>query len=286
MNQKILQAAKSLLESQQSPNFSASDALIVAIGYTYTDAEKAFQLLNQALLEAPNILPFPAILLRLIQKHTKDQDLVKIRLKELYFKIVNYHHFLYEHYDLEEEGLPCNPMIIGQLQDPLFLSLLIEANESLIQIGHSLQENVLEIIQWNELTIYTMNEKLWDKTTSCYQSYDSRKNIYIPATHLNGFAPLVGEVPTQERAEQMLVALNQVLHKDSQINVLERWMLQRGLLRYDFVEDAALIRHELLQLFTERGFYDNYDRKTYEPFTNHQSLQAAALAIDLIRQTR
>ena len=50
-----------------------------------------------------------------------------------------------------------------KVQDPIFHAFLNWSNESLIQIGGVLGEDVLDIIEKYELSVYCINERLWDE---------------------------------------------------------------------------------------------------------------------------
>ncbi|MBK7872791.1 MAG: hypothetical protein IPJ74_19995 [Saprospiraceae bacterium] len=171
------------------------------------------------------------------------------------------------------------------MQDPVFLALLTLANESLIKIGHILGEDVLEIIQWHELTIYSMNEKLWDEVGGGYKAFHIITKELQPLEGLRTFIPLAGEVPTQDQAECMLIELERDLFAYP-INIWEGWLLYQGLLRYDFNDLAAKLRRFFWESVTEFGCYENFNAQTGEPIlgvNKAQSPVAAALMIDFLK---
>ncbi len=92
----------------------------------------------------------------------------------MYKKVLAKHKNLYDLFDPLEEGLPAT----GNIQDPLFLMALTWSNESLIHLGHMLNFDVLDVIQWHELTIYSMNDKLWDDECGGYQLYNLAEEQY------------------------------------------------------------------------------------------------------------
>lgn len=198
------------------------------------------------------------------------------------------------------------------IQDPLFNAILAKSNEALIEIGGLLGEDVSEIIHWNELTLYSMNEKLWDEEWGIYNAFDLRNNEIIPGETSNGLIPLFGGIPTQEQAEQMLKLFNHEAFSGSSKNqtwlcptyslladdvdyekywrgpvwVNMNWMLYYGLLHYDFEKEAEKIREHTLELLSRYGFFEYFDpRKSIEQkagYGTNQFSWSAALCIDLL----
>lgn len=170
------------------------------------------------------------------------------------------------------------------IQDPLFNGILCWSNEALIKIGDLLGEDISEPMQWHELTIWSMNDKLWDEERGLYNAYDLRQQELIPVYTSSGLMPLCGEVPTQEQAEAMLLTLEsghfggkrkdirlcptyslQAENVDFKkywrgpvwINL--NWLLYRGLLRYDMDKVAERVKQDSLALLSEQGFYEYFD---------------------------
>ena len=199
------------------------------------------------------------------------------------------------------------------IQDPLFNAILIWSNESLIKIGHLLGEDVSELISWNELSIYSMNEKLWDAERGMYNAYDLANDQLIEVHTSSGLMPMIGEVPTQEQAEQMLLTLEgpafQLNHPDfytcptysltaanidyqkywrGPIWINMNWLLYHGLLRYDMEEAAQIIKQNSLALIKEFGFHEYFDprKKEVENLAcgTDQFSWTAALCIDLLAE--
>ncbi|MCB9039508.1 MAG: glycoside hydrolase [Lewinellaceae bacterium] len=170
------------------------------------------------------------------------------------------------------------------IQDPLFNGVLAWSNECLVQIGGLLGEDVTEIVQWDELTRYSMNEKLWDEERGLYNAYDLRNEELIPVYTSSGLMPLCGDVPTQEQAEKMLLTLESELFggKRTDIHLCPtysllaedvdfkkywrgpvwinmNWLLYHGLLRYDMEDMAARVRQHSLELLEKHGIYEYFD---------------------------
>ncbi len=183
-------------------------------------------------------------------------------------------------YDDERIYADC-PFLI---QDPLFNGVLSWSNEALIKIGSLIGEDIAEPMQWHELTIWSMNEKLWDEEWGIYNAYDLRAQEIIPVETSSGFMPLCGEVPDQEQAEAMLRTLESaafggrpeetwlcptysLLAEDVNFQKYWRgpvwinlnWLLYRGLLRYDMEEMAERVKQHSLQLLDAHGFFEYFD---------------------------
>lgn len=146
-------------------------------------------------------------------------------LKELFPKIVQFHHYLYQNRDIHEEGLcfiqhPLEDVLKENLhwnneqpfkiQDPFFNAILIWSNEMLIRIAEVLEEDVTELVQWYELGVHTFNEKLWDEEFGIYNAWDLITDKVIPIEGITGILPLIGGIPDIGQALQMLDLTHEV----------------------------------------------------------------------------
>ncbi len=282
LNTKLLRAARAILEQNSANLPNQEDWLWCCLGYAHLDEEFARSLLSEHLRLGQVHLPLEGMMLWHLYRNSRNKHLAKSYVAQYYPEILTLHRHWYDQCDPEEEGLPINKGV----QDPVFLTALTWSNESLIHLGHILDKDVLEIIQWHELTIFSMNEKLWNDTCTGYQAFDVTTGTLRQVEGLKRFLPMAGEIPTQDQAECMLLKLERVLKK-TQLGVLESWLLYYGLRRYDFVDLAARLRRFLLESMTSFGCYDYYHPFTGEPIlkeTNVQSPVAAALGIDLLKK--
>ena len=197
------------------------------------------------------------------------------------------------------------------IQDPLFNGILSWSNEALIQIGSLIGEDITEPMHWYELTVWSMNEKLWDEARGIYNAYDLRAGEIIPVHTSSGLVPLCGEVPTQEQAEAMLRTLEGPVFggKDPEVLLCPtyslqaqdihykkywrgpvwinlNWLLYHGLMRYDMTQMAGRIRQHSLELLAAHGFHEYFDpRRAAEGKigcgTDHCSW-SAALCLDFL----
>jgi len=198
------------------------------------------------------------------------------------------------------------------VQDPLFNAILAWSNECLIKIGEVLGEDVSEIIGWNELTTFSMNEKLWDEKFGIYNAWDLKANELIPLETSSGLMPLMAGIPTQDQAEKMfqlvksqafsgtpegpayLCPTYSLLTDDIDYEKYWRgpvwinmnWMLYQGLKRYGFKKTAEQLKTESLELLSNNGFFEYFDpRKSAGKSAGYGANQfswSAALCIDFL----
>lgn len=216
--------------------------------------------------------PWGGLLLWRFYQQSKDKSLVRPQMASWYAQIIATHRQYYSLYDPFEEGLPA----LGGRQDPRWLTALTWSNESLLRIGHLLGEDVSEILHWHELTIYSMNAKLWDEACGVYQTYDLTRQALQPAAGLDGFLPLAGEVPVQAQAERMLRRIEKSLF-DQPVSLLDGWLLWEGLRRYELRDCAIRLQRFLLKAVHEHGFYETFDGATGIPVGSAAGPLAAAL---------
>lgn len=244
-------------------------------------------------------LPVQGLLLgEMLRALRHSEALTPELLRGAFHHAIAQHRHLYEHRDPAQEGLIAvfypeedgfgdNPAYAkpgrGAIQDPFFNTCLTWSNEALITLGCILKEDVMEALQWHELTIHTMNEKLWDEAAGQYQAFDLDKQQAIPLDTLAGLLPLACGAPTQEQAECMLRVL-ELRDLGIRSGIFFRypscrtdaafadfrsgwrgciwpalnWMLYRGLLRYDFTNSASRLKGDCLHLIAEYGFHDAF----------------------------
>ncbi|MEL6922723.1 MAG: trehalase family glycosidase, partial [Bacteroidota bacterium] len=196
------------------------------------------------------------------------------------------------------------------IQDPLFNSILVRSNEALIEIALLLGEDISDMIAWNELTIHSINEKLWDEERALYNAWDLRADKAIQTESHSALMPLFGGIPTVSQAERMVEVLLGKTFGASGKNFLcpsyavnspkinyekywrgplwinMNWMLHKGLTRYLFIDEANKVKEDSLQLLGQYGFYEYFDpRKRIVESAGYGTQQfswSAALCIDFL----
>jgi len=272
-----LEAAVSLLERNGKYYRSENKNMLYALGYAHVDAEVAWHLYQQSFDPKH---PFAGMVLGKLVETGE----LSASVRSCFQQVVTGYRYLYDFCDPLGEGLPYAPGAKEKISKPSFLTALTWSNESLIHLGNQLGIDVLEVIQWHELTIFSMNDRLWDEACGGYFAFDLETQSLVNQGFPERFVPMAGEIPTQDQAECMLVKLEERLLMSS-VSIFEAWLLYRGMLRYDFVDLAARLRKRILSLCQEYGFCKGFNLETGIPIASpkEQSPVVAALVIDLLK---
>ena len=305
---------------------SAMEQLALGLGYAHCDVGKVWHWLEQELgrqtehgcipqvHDAQSYMPpFYSILAWTCWK--KDPSIA--RVEDLFDALLQSHRYWYLHRDPQEMGLPCihfaeeavMPAFFHQhygsspfqIQDPAFLGLLCRANECLIEMGEKLHHDLGDLLQWQDLTVFGLNEDLWDDPSKSYCAYDLVAGQKLNTPSLAHYLPLWAGVPDQEQAERLCRSLIKGYFQDSYwalpmqlptkgssgetVSLLLNRMIYAGLLRYGFKENASYLRSSSLQMVGSYGFYGLYQALMH-PYDNigigkGSSAVTAALVLDL-----
>lgn len=204
------------------------------------------------------------------------------------------------------------------VQDPLFNSMLIASNESLIALGRLLgrEAKVAQLVGWNTKAKNNLNAKLFDEATSAYVYFDLRNNKKYVHTSSSSFTPLFAGVPNQATAEKLVSHFRKGkfsgLHNENflcasfdpssdlfnskkywrgPIWINLNWIIYRGLLKYGFHEEANTIKTDTLALLQKYGFYEYFEPSKAlnedldKGYGGANFSWSAALAIDLLTNT-
>jgi mannosylglycerate hydrolase len=190
--------------------------------------------------------------------------------------------------------------------DVLFNSLLVQANRDLAEIARVLELDPERFDAWAEETAAGLEAKLWDEAEGSYGDYDVRAGERIRAQTWAAHAPLFAGIPTPQRAAHMLqrlmastVAIDGIgrvvtsvapgdLNFDPALYwrgpawPMSNWVVHAGLRRYGFDDEAAEIRHALLELVRREGFWEHYNAATGRGQGTEQVSWTAALVLDLL----
>ena len=226
-----------------------------------------------------------------------------------------YDHYLYileiakKHCYNDQKIAELSPFLV---QDPLFNSMLIKSNQSLIElyklIGDN-QDKVNQLKKWQAKSIQAFNDKLYDEDLGAYIHYDLRNNKPIKLISSSSFSPLFAGIPSQERA---VVIINTMLLKFGQNNqylcasfdptnelynpkkywrgpvwINLNWILYKGLKQYGFKDTAQRIKNDSIELVEKYGFYEYFDARKKESTTGYGGKYfswTAALLIDLLNE--
>lgn len=303
---------------------SAMEQLALGLGYAHSDVGKVWHWLEQELGRQTEqgcipqkhdaqicTPPFHSILAWTCWK--KDPSIAHI--EEVFDALLQSHRYWYLHRDPQEMGLPCIHFaeeavlpeffqlddVPFQIQDPAFLGLLCRANECLFEMGEKLHHDLGDLLQWHELTVFGLNEDLWDDPSKSYCAYDLVSGQNLNTSKLSNYLPLWAGVPDQEQAERLCRSLIKGYFRDNYwalpmqlptkgssgetVSLLLNRMIYAGLLRYGFKENASYLRSSSLQMVGNYGFYDQYQALMH-PYDNigigkGNSTASAALVLDL-----
>ena len=197
-----------------------------------------------------------------------------------------------------------------RVQEPLFNAILSWSNEAMIEIGRILGEDVTDFVLWNELTVYSMNEKLWDEEQGIYNAYDLVSKTFIPGETLSGLLPIMTDVPNIDQAENILrnikdeffsgtaenpmylcptydvTAENIQLDKKNRgaVCIYQNWLLYQGLQRFEMTAIAQKVKDDSLELVEKYGFCESFNPlKTEIAKVNFvDDITCAALCLDFL----
>jgi hypothetical protein len=227
-----------------------------------------------------------------------------------------YDHYLHiieiakEHNYSDEKIAELSPFLV---QDPLFNSMLIASNNSLIRLYEQLggyQDKIDTLSALNVKSKVRFNEKLFDSDQGAYIHYDLRNERPIAFTSSSSFSPLFAEIPSKEQAEILVKTILEKFGNEDQylcasfdptserfnpkkywrgpvwVNV--NWVIYNGLKRYGYDEIAARLKSDTVELIEKNGFYEYFDpRKEMHKDNNagyggNNFSWSAALLIDLL----
>jgi hypothetical protein len=185
-----------------------------------------------------------------------------------------------------------------QVQDPFFNATLSWSNEAMIEIGRIIKEDVTDFVLWNELTVFSMNEKLWDEEEGIYNAYDMVNKVFIPGNTLSGMLPIMADVPNIDQAENILrnvkddffsgttenpmylcptydvTAENISLGKKQRgaVSIYQNWLLFQGLKRFEMNAVAQKLKRDSLELTFLYGFCESFNPVKQSPIASNSNV--------------
>lgn len=228
-----------------------------------------------------------------------------------------YDHYLHiieiakEHNYSDQKIAELSPFLV---QDPLFNTILIKSNESLIQLYTLLGNNENKIAQlkkWQEKSEKSFNTKLFDEEIGAYIHYDLRNEKPLRYVSSSSFSPLFAKIPTKENAERMVKVMIEKFGGNHQylcasfdptserfnpkkywrgpVWVNLNWMLYYGLKQYGYKDIAERVKKDTIEIIEKNGFYEYFDsRKEMHKegkagYGGNDFSWSAALLIDLLK---
>jgi len=196
------------------------------------------------------------------------------------------------------------------VQDPLFNSMLIKSNESLINLYKligSNQEKITQLEKWQDKSKSNFNKKLFDKDLGTFIHYDLRNEKPIKYISSSSFVPLFANIPNKERAKKMIEVLmekfgnpnqylcasfdptneryNPIKYWRGPVWINLNWMLYYGLKNYNYYDIALRLKKDTIELIEKNGFYEYFDARKEvgkSGYGGNNFSWSAALIIDLL----
>ena len=198
------------------------------------------------------------------------------------------------------------------VQDPLFNSMLIKSNQSLIAlynlIGNN-QEKINQLKKWQEKSVHSFNKKLFSEKLGAYIHYDLRNKKPLEYISSSSFTPLFANIPNEERANILVKTLMQKFGKKNlylcasfdpsnerydpkkywrgPVWINLNWILYKGLKQYGFDDKAQKVKDDSITLVKKFGFYEYFDARKKEGNAGYGGSNfswTAALIIDLLHE--
>lgn len=207
----------------------------------------------------------------------------------------------------DEKIAELSPFLV---QDPLFNTMLIKSNESLITlyklIGNH-EEKIQQLEAWQQKSIHSFNKKLFNKELGAYIHYDLRNDKPLNHISSSSFTPLYAGIPTEENAAILVKTMLEKFGNEHQylcasfdptselynprkywrgpvwINV--NWIIYNGLKKYGFNDIAERVKNDSITLVEKYGFYEYFDARKNEGETGYGGNNfswTAALIIDML----
>jgi hypothetical protein len=190
------------------------------------------------------------------------------------------------------------------IEDLAFNSILVRANEHLLEIAKSIRADVPEDLQKRmKLTVKTFDE-LWDPYTEMYYPRDFVTHRLLKEPSVAGLLPLYAGCISQERAALLVKSMeservfgppypvpsaplnspwfNPECYWQGPTWFNTNWLIIEGLRRYGYHHHADALMESMLELAGEHGFYEYFNPLSGEPLGSSDFSWTAALTIDLI----
>jgi len=192
------------------------------------------------------------------------------------------------------------------IEDITFNSILIRANQHLVNIAkfirQDLPENLQESIKKTEKAI----EQLWDPYASQYYSREFVSHRLLKQSSIGTLMPLYAGTITKERAKQLVgliedeklfganfpipsVPINSEYFSTkrywqgpSWVNT--NWLIIDGLKRFGFNDHADAIKESTIEMVQKHGFFEYFSPTDGTPSGAENFSWTAALIIDLLKQ--
>jgi len=193
-----------------------------------------------------------------------------------------------------------------QVLDPVFNSILIKSNKSLIRLGEKLGKDTSFIEHKLEQGLHHFDEYLWDEEQGLYFPFDLLINEQIKVHCSGSYIPIFAGIPSLSNVQQMMnpwltnkslvpfpscfpneLDFEQKNYWRGPVWINMNWMVWKGLLGYKLFDEAEFIRHQTIGLVEKYGVYEYFnpftDTDTKTGYGGSDFSWSAALIIDMIK---
>lgn len=193
-----------------------------------------------------------------------------------------------------------------QMLDPVFNSILIQSNKSLIRLGELLGIDTSSIQQKLEDGLVHFEKYLWNEEAQLYFPYDLVIQEQVKIKCSGSYIPIFAGIPSESRVKKMIEPWLKKQHllpfpscsPDQKgferknywrgpVWVNMNWMIWKGLLSYKLFEEADIIKNKTIGLVEKYGIYEYFDpfedAKAPIGYGGSDFSWTAALVIDMIK---
>lgn len=196
-----------------------------------------------------------------------------------------------------------------QVLDPVFNSILIKSNKSIISLGEKLGKDTSFIQEKLDDGLRWFDEYFWNEKNDLYSPYDLITNKQVNIHCSGSYIPIFAEIPSVYKVKKMTKAwLNEQNlipfpscypsnkgfepknYWRGPVWVNMNWMVWKGLLDYQLFEEAELIKAKTIGLAEKYGVYEYFDTftetKAKTGYGGSDFSWTAALIIDMIKSDK
>lgn len=195
------------------------------------------------------------------------------------------------------------------IQDTMMNALLIASNQSLINLGEEFGFDTGQIKEWQQQSIKTFEEKLWDDKIQSYTGYDLRQSKNLGFKEIGSFCTLFAGFPNEARANKLIYQLEDLIKRDFLVTPSfdvdhelfdskrywrgpiwpqMNWLIHHGLKKYGREDLAEHVKDDLINLVSKFGFHEYFEAQrdlvntTHGGYGGEKFSWTASSIIDLI----
>ena len=166
-----------------------------------------------------------------------------------------------------------------KIQDTMMNAILIKSNQSLINIGQSLNQDIGELEEWQTQSVKAFG-KLWSEKVQAFTPFDLVENKHVAHKEIGGLVSLFAGLASTDQAMLMNNYL-QDLHKrnfflcpsfdvDDELFDSKRywrgpvwpqmnWLIEKGLRAYGYSDTADIVESDILELVQKLGLFEYFE---------------------------